>query len=140
MKKLKLLFLGALVCGFALNLNAQSDSRAFETSWNLWVNCDGVWDNISGPVHGHVVDHYNPKTGVFEWYKFNFQSKELVSNNTGEVFSISYHQRGQLIDDMYDKWHFNLRGNEGSHILVTVLWTLDVSTGFWSREMTTRCF
>jgi len=139
MKNLKLLFLVALMCGFALSSNAQSDSRSFETYWNLFVTCDGVVDKISGPVYGHVVDHYNPKTGVFEWYKFVFRSDELKSKRTGEIFSVSFYQRGTLIDDRYDTWHFNLRGDEGSHILVSVLWTLDVSTGTWTRTMTTKC-
>lgn len=139
MKKLKYVFFAAILCGFALSVNAQSDSRAFETDWWLKVNCDGVVDWIHGPVHGHVVDHYNPITGVFEWYKFNFQSKELVSFNTGEVFSVSYYQRGQLIDDKYDMWRFNLRGNLGTHILVTIIWTLDVDSGTWSVERKTKC-
>lgn len=139
MKNLKLLFLAAALCGFALSSNAQSDAREFETYWSLKVNCDGVVDWISGPVHGHVVDHYNPVSGVFEWYKFNFQSKELVSSNTGEVFSCSFFQRGKLIDNKFDMWRFNLRGSEGSHILVTISWTFDVDTGTWTFSKKAKC-
>lgn len=141
MKKLNLLLLVVLLCGFALNSNAQSETRAFEQFFNIGVNCDGVTDLISGPVHGHVVDHYNPKTGVFEWYKFNFQSNELVSQNTGEVFSVSYFTRGTTDGD-FTYWpasgdtqmttRFNLRGDKGSHILVTYSWSYDFSAGTWT--------
>ena len=147
MKKSKLLLLGVLLCGFALNSNAQSDSRKFENTTELWVNCDGVQDIISGPMHGVVVDHFNPKTGVFEWFKFTFQSKELVSSNTGEVFSVSYFKKGTIDGDWntgegnrYITTHFNLRGNEGSHILVTVIWSYDFSTNTWTLvQGTTKC-
>jgi hypothetical protein len=90
-----------LLCGFALNSSTQSDTREFENYWNLYVACDGVQAIISGPVTGHVVDHYNPVTGVFEWYIFNFQSKEIVSQNTGEVFSVSFYQKGELDEENY---------------------------------------
>ncbi|MEN8229341.1 MAG: hypothetical protein ABFS38_14375 [Bacteroidota bacterium] len=133
MKKLNLLLLGILLCGFALSSNAQSDTRAFENTWNIRVNCDGVVDVISGQMHGHVVDHYNPQTGVFEWYKFNFFFDEFVSENTGEVFSGSYFNKGGLVGDRYWTMRFNLRGDQGSHILVTVIWFYDASTNTWTR-------
>ena len=149
MKKLNLLLLSVFLCGFALNSNAQSDTRKFETTWDIWVNCDGVWDVISGPVHGLVVDHFNPVTGVFEWYKFVFKSDELVSRNTGEVFSVSFYERGTTDGDfnsdpadgdLYITTRFNLRGDEGSHILVTVIWAYDFSTDTWTRiKKTAKC-
>ena len=141
MKKLNLLLLGVLWCGFALNSNAQSDTRAWDNFWNIGVNCDGVVDVISGPVHGHVVDHFNPNTGVFEWYKFNAFSDELVSGSTGEVFSFSYFEKGKTdgdynfwppSGDLYNTIRFNLRGNEGSHILVTYFWSYDFSADTWT--------
>lgn len=139
MKNLKLVFIAAILCGFALSVNAQSDSRAFENYWWLKVKCNGVSDWIHGPVNGHVVDHYNPITGVFEWYKFNFQGKELISMNTGEVFSCHFFQKGKLVDDRFDMWRFNLKGSEGSHILVTIIWTLNPDNGTWTVERKTKC-
>lgn len=140
MKNLKLLFACALLCGFALNSNAQSDTREFENYWDLYVTCDGVQDVISGPVNGHVVDHYNPVTGVFEWYKFVFQSNELVSSNTGEVFSVNFYQKGGLVGISQTTIRFNLIGNEGSHILVTLIWDVDAATGTWTLiKRTVKC-
>ena len=129
-----------LLCCFALSSNAQSDTRKFETDWNINVNCDGVKDKISGPVHGHVVDHYNPKTGVFEWYKFNLFSNELISRNTGEVFSVNFFQRGKTDGsfpwpyggDAYITTRFNLRGDQGTHILVTYSWSYDFFSNKWT--------
>lgn len=140
MKNLKFLLLGVLWCGFALNSNAQSETREFETDWTIKVRCDGVLNVISGPVHGHVVDHYNPNTGVFEWYQYFFNSDELVSQTTGEVFSVHFRDRGNIDGDCYITKRFNLRGDEGSHILVTVIWSYDLSTNTWTRiKRTVKC-
>ena len=144
MKKLKLLLLVVLLCGFALNSNAQSVPHPFErplnNPWDLKINCDGVEDVLSGPVHGHVVDHFNPKTGVFEWYKFNFTG-ELVSKNTEEAFSVNFFQKGDHDPDVYvETKRFNLRGNQGSHILVTVIWFWDNNTStFGIIKKTVKC-
>lgn len=149
MKKLNLLLLGVLFCAFALNSNAQSDTRAFETFWNIPVPCNGG-DLISGPAHGHVVDHFNPVTGVFEWYKFNLFSDELVSTKTGEVFSVNLSEKGKTdgdytiwppTGDLYQIIRFNLRGNEGSHIIVTKSWTYDFSSNKWTFALIkAKCF
>ena len=123
-----------------MNSNAQSETRAFEEFRNIKVNCDGVKDVISGTVHGHVVDHFNPKTGVFEWYKYNFTG-ELVSENTGEVFSVSFFDKGNLEMDVDRKLtkRFNLRGDQGSHILVTIIWSYDVSANTWTLTKKVKC-
>ena len=140
MKKLNLLLLSVFLCGFALNSNAQSDTREFEQYWSHVVNCDGVKDIISGTVHGHVVDHYNPNTGVFEWYKYNFTG-ELVRENTGELFAFSFFEKCKMkmdVDQKYTK-RFNLRGDQGSHILFTRIWFYDVSAGTWTLTKKVKC-
>lgn len=149
MKNLKLLFVCALLCGFALNSNAQSEVRYWENTFTFRASCDGVVDIITGPVHGHVVDHYNPVTGVFEWYKFNILGSELVSQNTGEIFAISGSEVGKtegdfgdptVVGDVYWKARRNLRGNQGSHYLVTIIWFFDASDNTWSLlEGETKC-
>jgi hypothetical protein len=135
MKNLKLLFLVALLSGFTLNSSAQSEVRYFEQTMTFRPNCDGVVDVITGPVHGHVVDHYNPKTGVFEWFTFNILGSALVSQTTGELFSISGKTNGKTegdwagtLGDTYIKFRRNLRGNLGSHYLVTIVWFYDAGT------------
>ena len=147
MKNLKLLFVCALLCGFALNSNAQSEVRYWENTWTFQPSCDGVVDVIIGPVHGYVVDHYNPVTGVFEWYKFNILGSELISQTTGEIFSISGKDNGKTegdwagtLGDTYLKFRRNLRGNQGSHYLVTIIWFFDASDNTWSLlEGKTKC-
>ena len=138
MKKINLLLLGVLLCAFALHSNAQSVPFTTETFWNFKVNCDGVVDIISGQVHVQGVEHHNPVTGVKEWYKYNLFSKELVSANTGEVFSVNRFQKGKtdgdfaiwpFTGDIYTTSRFNLRGDQGSHYLVTLIGVWDFSTG-----------
>jgi len=139
MKKFNLLLLGVIFCGLAINANAQSETRYWENTWTLKVNCDGVVDILKGPVHGYVVDHYNPVTGVFEWYKFNVKSAELVSQITGEIFRLNGFTKGKTegdyagtLGDTYETYRRKLKGNQGSHYLVDIVWFFDASTKTWT--------
>lgn len=142
MKKFMFFLLVPIFCGFAVHSNAQSEVLYWESIWTFGPNCDGEVDVITGPVHGYVVNHYNPVTGVFEWYKFNILSAELVSQTTGELFSISGKDQGKtegdfgdpnVVGDLYLTSFRNLRGNQGSHYLVKVIWFFDASTNTWTQ-------
>jgi len=139
MKNLKLLFLVALMCGFALNSTAQSVTSDYETDWTYYTMCEGVLDIISGPVHVKQVNHYNPKTGVLEWFKWSIHSDELVSLFTGEVFSVnSFHKSDHDPNVWLDgTFRYNLRGDQGTHVLVTIIWTYDADTGTYIRTKRT---
>lgn len=130
MKKLKLVFLAAILCSFALYSNAQSVSYDYETFWNFPTMCDGNWHPVSGMVYGHRVDHFNPETEELEWYKWTVKGEDLTWTKNGEVFSVNF----------YHKWDFdpvapvrtyifNLRGSEGSHILFHRVLMWDDSIG-----------
>lgn len=142
MKNLKLLFLGALVCGFALSSNAQSVSYEYETYWSFPTLCDGEFNWVSGMVYGHRVDHYNPKTGELEWYKFTVKSDELFWTKNDEVFSVNFYHKNKLDPDALVKtFRFNLKGDQGSHILFnrTLIW--DANIGEWVKiKDKAKCF
>jgi len=134
MKNLKFLFLFALVCGFALNSNAQSVSYEYAENMFFYTLCDGVLDIIYGPVYGTRVDHYNPKTGELEWFKYSVRSEELVSQFTGEIFSVNkFHKEDLDPDNPVKSFHFNLRGSEGSHIILNRILNYDASTNTWYK-------
>jgi hypothetical protein len=134
MNKLKLLFLAALLCGFALNSNAQSATCEYETYWNFPTLCDGEFYWVSGMVYGKRVDHYNPKTGVLEWYKFTVKSDELVWQKNDEVFTVNFFHKSDFDPDAPVKtFHFNLRGDQGSHILFNRILLWDNNIDEWVR-------
>ena len=136
MKKLNPLLLGVLFCAFALNSTAQSESFYKETTWSPFeINCNGVTDIIRGTQYCQLIHHYNPKTGVFEWY-INKWRAELVSDITEEVFTVNYHLRGitdgdfsneELGGDAYFIARINARGDKGSDYLVTQILFYDFS-------------
>ena len=139
MKKLKYLFLSVLLCGFALNSNAKSVAYNYVTDWTFYTMCDGVLDIITGPVQFYQVDHYNPVTGELEWYKYSLNSKELVSLFTGEVFSVNSFHKSDYDPTVWldGTFRYNLIGDQGTHVLVTIIWTYDDLTGTWIRTKRT---
>lgn len=148
MKTFKLLFLAALFCGFALSTNAQTETRSWENYWYMAVNCDGEMDFLEGPVHGHVIDHYNPVTGDFEWYKFNVKSAEFVSTVTGEIFRLNGFTMGETEGsfpwptggDMFTTHWRHLKGKNGSHYKLRIVWFFDWSTNTWDLvEFEVKC-
>lgn len=141
MKKLNLLLLGVLFGAFALNSNAQSVTYDYETFWKFPTMCDGEFYWISGMVNGHRVDHYNPKTCELEWFKFTVKSNDLVWNKNGEVFSVNFYHKYDF-DPVAPvrTYRFNLRGDQGSHILVTKILVWDSITNTWSHiKNTAKC-
>ena len=125
MKKMQLIVLGVLFCGFALNCDAQSKTKKQEGSmfWTIVVDCGDVFDVIRGPFYFHMTEHWNPVTGQKEWNKFVFKSNEFVSDFTEEVFKVNYYRRASDIPFEWDEnIHFNVKGDQGSHYIGSLTW------------------
>ena len=87
------------------------------------VDCGDVFDVIRGPFYFHMTEHWDPKTGQKEWYKFVAKSEELESIFTGEVFKVNYYKRGSVIPGEWDEnIHFNVKGDQGSHYIGSLTW------------------
>ena len=141
MKTLKYFFMVALLSSFAICVNAQSEITNPTSTYYIYVECDGVGDYIMGVVELHRIRHYNPNTSALEWVKLMFKSNEMVSMSTGEVFSVNLTRKidyGEMENVIVTR--FNLRGNIGSHILVTRYWYVDPITGTILTEIDeTKC-
>ena len=125
MKKMLLIFLGVLFCGFALNCNAQSETKKQEGNQDLFIRV--VWEDVyyelQCPFYFQMTEHWNTVTGPKEWYKFVGKSDQLVSLLTGEVFSVNYYKRGTVIPMEWDEtFHFNVKGDQGSHYIGSLTW------------------
>jgi hypothetical protein len=114
--------------------SAQSFIDNPQSPWYLTVECDRVRDWIIGEVNMHLVEHFNPKTSVLEWVKIMFKSDVMVSQTTGEKFSVNFTRRIDLGDtENIFITRFILRGNEGTIILATKYWHYDKITGIWTQ-------
>lgn len=128
MKKMQLIFLSVLFCGFTLNSNGQSKTKKQMGNMPLTIKvvCEDAYDEIKGPFYFHMTEHWNPKTGQKEWYKFVAKSNKLVSIFTGEVFKVNFYKRGTVIPWQWDeKIHFNAKGDHGSHYIGSLTWVWD---------------
>ena len=125
MKKMQVIFLGILFCGFALNSNAQSETKKQEGKFprTIVVECGDVFDVIKGYFYFHMTEHWNPVTGQKEWYKFVFKSDGFESDFTDEVFTVNYYIRSSVIPLEWDEtFHFNAKGDQGSHYIGSLTW------------------
>ena len=140
MKTLGLFFVLALMCCFTLNSVAQSKSDHVVASWFIPFECDGVPDVLTGTVNLHRVMNFNTKTNVLEWVKLNFNSEVLVSESTGEVFSVNLTRKIDIgeFEEFYIT-RLNLKGNAGTHILITKYWIYDVANDEWTDTDETKC-
>ena len=141
MKNLKFLFLAAVLCGFALSSNAQSDTYDYETFWWFPTMCEGEWYPVSGMVYGKRVDHYNPKTGELEWYKFTVKGDDLTWTKNDEVFTVNFYHKWDFDPAAQVRtYRFNLRGDQDSYILVTKILLWDSDVGDWIKiRNTAKC-
>lgn len=139
MKKLQLIFLSVLFCGFAFTCHAQSLTTKQEGGPmfnNIPVWCDDVSDYLNGTFYFHMTEHWNPVTGQKEWYKFVFKSDELNSLVTEEVFSVKYYKRGTVIPLEWDEtFHFIAKGDQGSRYIGSLTWVW----GEGITKMNMRC-
>lgn len=140
MKTLRLFFVLALMCSFTLNSMAQSKSIQVVKSWYIPFECDGVYDEITGDVNLHIVRHFNTETNVLEWVKISYNSDVLVSHSTGEAFSVNFTRKID-IGEFEEVWktRINLKGNAGTHILITRYWIYDITNDEWTETDEIKC-
>lgn len=90
-------------------------SHRFPGGYWSTLSCDGaVIDEIWGSVDVHCVMHY--ENGVIVWMTMRYTGS-VTSSNTGEVFEIKSIEKYNLPQPGIIIFHFNLKGNQGSHIL-----------------------
>lgn len=137
MKTLVVLF-GILFCIAISNANAQSES--IKESWpiQLGYQCDEVWDFVTGTGNFHYVTKTD-KDGKILWVKMQMHSIELVSAATEEEFRWNFIQKQDAwgMPGSIMEFHYNLIGNLGTHILVSVV--VDISGGFKIVEQNVKC-
>ncbi|MCD4723681.1 MAG: hypothetical protein K8R63_02475 [Bacteroidales bacterium] len=120
--KTKTFILACLFLGIGFTqLSAQS--IVVNTTWDYWcpIYCDGVQvDYLTGTAIAHCVFHYDAN-GDLVWGNYTIRG-EATSTNTDEDFSIKE-------KDKYDSsgiitWHYNLKGNDGSHYIGSFEWDM----------------
>ena len=108
----------------ALNDN---DNRTVvtRTTGYYWAHliCDGQWVNtIEGDLNYVYRTHY--EKGEYQWTNVTISGK--LTSESGEVFDIKeFDQWDKKIMGVWE-WHFNGKGDKGSHILNRI--TLDLNT------------
>lgn len=133
MKKLALLF-GLLFFLAIGNVNAQSVVTQETWDSGIYYECDGVWGLALGMIDFNYITHFN-KDGNVDWYKMTAHSNELVNPETGEEFNLSYEDKedgwesGAVIEMTY---HFNLVGDMGTHLIYSITYQFDTSTGVFT--------
>ena len=135
--KTKTLILVCLLSGIWMGtLSAQNanstDTRSFQgwfmsTYWTP-VYCDSqLVDFLEGGwLKVHYVVHY--KDGKYKWE--TDQLKGEVTSASGEVFTITELDKTYFTDHWYVTWHFNLRGDRGTHYIGTLTYS------YWTGETT----
>jgi len=117
------------------NANAQSVSTKTVDTGTIWVQCDGVWDVLSGTITTHYL-HHNGKNG----FKVQLHAAELVSLATGEVFRMNKVDKmnGWGETDGEWTWHIVIIGDKGTHAIAWVV--VDVSDGWMNfTQIKVKC-
>jgi hypothetical protein len=108
---------------FSLPKNGENGSvpSRFTTWYWLPVYVDGVMvDELGGSVSWHVIIHYKDGNMITVFEKIS--DILITSSKTGEVFTGSEVDRQYALDQL-GIWHFNLRGNQGTHYIGTLTQT-----------------
>lgn len=130
--KAKIIFLLCLFAGIAMTqVSAQDKAKNAGQGWSTstyWspVFCDDKLVDVleGGEIRVHKVVRWVP--GIS--YKEIVQIKGEVTSESGEVFKISERDWYHNMDGTwYVSWHFNLKGNRGSHYIGTI--TQNLATG-----------
>jgi hypothetical protein len=132
--KTKTLIMVCLLAGICLiQTSAQDHNTKSVQGWFMstyWspVYCGGeLVDYLEGGViKVHYVVHY--KDGMYKWE--TDQLKGEVTSVTGEVFSVSELDKTYFTDHWYVTWHFNLKGDRGTHYIGAITYS------YWTGETT----
>ena len=135
--KAKLVFILCFLLGIGLTqLSAQNPNSTdtktiqgwFMSSYWSPIYCgDMLVDYLEGGViKVHYVVHY--KNGNYIW-ETDFLKGEVTSAS-GEVFTVSELDKTYFTDHWYLTWHFNLKGDRGSHYIGTITYN------YWNGETT----
>lgn len=129
MKNLKILLLGLLVAFFAVSsANAQTFQEKVEVYAFLDYECNGEYGWVEGSMIWHMFYHFDNE-GYVDWSKLNVNAKDLVNLATGEKFKLNYKFKDDYVDS--STWHFNLRGDMGTHLIYSITWEFDSELGYW---------
>ena len=123
------------MAGFAIsNANAQNKGTKSVQGWvqsTYWtpVYCGGVQvDELSGgEIMIHKIIHF--KDGAYQWENAQIKG-QVTSDKTGEVFKIQEIDKTYFTDHWYVTWHYNLKGNLGTHYIGTLTYS------YWTGEIT----
>jgi len=135
MKKLIFLIsIGLIVSAFSTQMNAQN-ANASEQGWTTgtyWspIYCDGEMVDLleGGWLKIHYVIHSNP-AGKHNW-RVDQLKGEVTSSTTGETFKIRETDRTYFTDHWYVTWHYNLKGDMGTHYTGTLTYS------YWDGSIT----
>ena len=112
--------------------HAQSTSDKSDGNLFFSVECDGVQDFIFGTTSEHLLTHMS-RAGDINVVKDQFIGKELVSLVTGEEFRVNYTVKPKIIVPgilFQISEHFNLVGDQGTHILYSRITLIDLTSGY----------
>ena len=110
-----------IVIGLA-KLSAQSIKYTGEFDYWQPVYCNGVQiDYLMGTTIYSGMQHFKDGVAIYELY--HNRGTAFSTNGSGEEFVVVETDK-QLDFDNYTAWHFNLKGDQGSHYLGTMTWDL----------------
>ena len=109
----------------------------WEVEWEYWLDVEcGDWtDQLIGPVTAHVVTHYKDGEAIGTIYH---TSGIIESANTDEVFIVTENSFDNFSKHAIE-FHFNIRGNMGTHYVGKMTWEYDEYDP-WTGIMITRKF
>jgi len=138
MKAFKILLTLFIFCFFATGVSsAQSTSEKTDNYCFFMVECNGVEDYITGPAPRHQVNHTN-RAGDFDWVNSQFISNQLVSMATGEAFKVNFIVKTVTVVPgavFQISKHYNLVGDQGTHILYSVVIIYDWTSGYFKSTV-----
>lgn len=79
-----------------------------------------------------MIEQVNQERSLY-FSIFNLQRHYPERTSVNQVI------RGTLLGDQIYRNHFNLRGDQGSHILVSIVWSYDSSADTWTLTKKAKC-
>lgn len=123
------------LCLASLYSQGQSTSDKATEPMYYGFECDGVFDVLQGEITWHFINHFNPE-GMWKWNKWQAHSNGLVSTSTGEQFNLSTFENNMIkskLEIIQRTTNIRLIGDMGTHLIYSVKWHIDMSTGTWTK-------